>query len=234
MGISGTMLFTTNRFSPTGGGHDRQQDRRGHQDDARRRYAAAAVQQEQVDDRHQHPAVELRVRDRLGEGLGDVERRQHVAEQHRGGDEQERQNLDLLAPAVAEPAWIDAEARAPDLEDRPRHEERDEQASRHDAREEEPAERCRRRDAVEDAVEDEGDGGRDQDAERAARADRSGRHRVRVATLAHLSDAHLADRGTGRGRRSGQRGEKRAGPRKDTTLPVLVSVPSATPICSAS
>jgi hypothetical protein len=50
-----------------------------------------------------------------------------------------------------------------------------------------------------DAVDDHGDRGRDQDAQRAARRDGACGHPVRIAALAHLGDAHLADGGTGGG-----------------------------------
>ena len=62
-----------------------------------------------------------------------------------------------------------------------------------------------------DAVDDQRDRGRDQDAERAAGADRAGGDARRVAALAHLRHAHLADRSAGRGRRPAERREDRAG-----------------------
>jgi hypothetical protein len=62
-----------------------------------------------------------------------------------------------------------------------------------------------------DAVEDHGDAGRDQDAQRAAGGDRAGGEVGVVAALAHLGDAHLADRRAGRRRGTGERREQRAG-----------------------
>ena len=91
-------------------------------------------------------------------------------------------------------------------EQRPQHEQAGEHQARHDAGEEQAPDRR----LGGDAVEDEGDRRRDQDAERAAGADRSGGDLVRIAAPAHLGDAHLADRRAARGRRAGERGEDRA------------------------
>ena len=78
---------------------------------------------------------------------------------------------------------------------------------RHHAGDEQPADRGLGR----DAVEDEGDRRRNEDAERAARADRAGRDVVGIAAPAHLRDAHLADGGAAGRRGARERGEDRAG-----------------------
>ena len=72
----------------------------GHQDDGGRRDEEAAHQQEEVDQPHQHPAIEVRVGDRLRQRLGEIERGEHVAEQHGGGDD--RQDHHRLAHGVAQ------------------------------------------------------------------------------------------------------------------------------------
>ena len=100
-----------------------------------------------------------------------------------------------------------AEAALPDDEQRPQHEQAGQHQARHHAGEEQPADRG----LGGDAVEDEGDRRRDQDAERAAGADRAGGDVVRIAAAAHLRNAHLADRRAAGRRRAGQRGEDRAG-----------------------
>ena len=100
-----------------------------------------------------------------------------------------------------------AEAALPDDEDRPEHEQAGQHQPRHDPGDEEPADRG----LGGDAVEDEGDRRRDQDAERSAGADRAGGDVVRVAAPAHLRDAHLADGGAAGGRGAGEGGEDRAG-----------------------
>ncbi len=60
-------------------------------------------------------------------------------------------------------------------------------------------------------VEDHGDRRRQQDAERAARRDDSGREAARIAALAHFRNAGRADRRAGRGRGPSHGGEQRAG-----------------------
>ncbi len=100
-----------------------------------------------------------------------------------------------------------AEAALPDDEDRPQHEQAGQHQPRHHAGDEQTADRG----LGGDAVEDEGDRRRNQNAERAAGADRAGGDVVRIAAPAHLRNAHLADgRAAGR-RRAGERGEDRAG-----------------------
>src|SRR3546814_4048187 len=47
------------------------QDRRGHQDDGGRRQEAAGDQQQDIDEQHQHPAVDLQRGDPLRNRLGD-------------------------------------------------------------------------------------------------------------------------------------------------------------------
>src|SRR6185295_850191 len=100
-----------------------------------------------------------------------------------------------------------SEAALPDDENGPQHEQPGEHQARHHAGKEEPADRRLGR----DAVQDEGDRRRDQNAERAARADRTGGNIVRIAALAHLRNAHLADRGAAGGRRAGERSKDGAG-----------------------
>src|SRR6059036_3741614 len=87
-----------------------------------------------------------------------------------------------------------AEAPAPDGEQRPEHE----QARQHEPWNHAGEEQAADRGLGGDAVEDEGDRGRDQDAERAAGAYRAGGDLVRIAAPAHLRDAHLADGGAAR------------------------------------
>ena len=99
-----------------------------------------------------------------------------------------------------------AEAPFPDDEQRPQHE----QQREHDAGQYAGEEKAPDRGLGGDAVEDEGDRRRDQDAERAAGADRPGRDVVGVAAPSHLRNAHLADGRAARGRRAGKRGEHRA------------------------
>ena len=108
---------------------------------------------------------------------------------------------------VAEIRRVRAEAALPDDEQRPQHEQAGQHQARQHAGEEQPADRR----LGGDAVQDERDRRRDQDAERAAGADRAGGDVVRIAAPAHLGDAHLADRRAAGGRRAGQRGEHRAG-----------------------
>ena len=100
-----------------------------------------------------------------------------------------------------------AESPLPDDEDRPQHEHAGQHEARHHAGDEQAADRG----FGGDAVEDKGDRRRNQDAERAAGADRAGGHVVRIAAPPHLRNAHLADgRAAGR-RRAGERGKDGAG-----------------------
>ena len=78
-----------------------------------------------------------------------------------------------------------------------------------------------------DAVEDEGDRRRDQNAERAAGADRAGGDVVRVAAPAHFRNAHLADGGAAGGRRAGERGEDGAGAQVGNHQPARQAVEPA-------
>src|SRR6266545_111753 len=66
---------------------DRQQDRARHQDDRGGRNEKPAHQKEDVDEEHQHPLVRVQVGDTLRQRLREIERREHVTEQHGGGDD---------------------------------------------------------------------------------------------------------------------------------------------------
>ena len=100
-----------------------------------------------------------------------------------------------------------AKAALPDDEQRPQDEQAGEHQPRQHAGKKQPADRG----LGGDPVQDEGDRRRDQDAERAAGADRAGGHVVRVAAPAHFRNAHLADGGAAGGRRARERGKDRAG-----------------------
>ena len=149
-----------------------------------------------------------------GADAGRFRRRRHAAVErihHAEDDQQERRDLrdrlEFFLPRIAEVDGMRAEAALPDDEDRPQHEQAGQHQSRHHAGEEQTADRG----LGGDAVEDEGDRRRDQNAERAAGADRAGGHVVRIAAPAHLRNAHLADGGAAGGRRAGERGEDGAG-----------------------
>ena len=100
-----------------------------------------------------------------------------------------------------------AEAATPDLEQGPQ----DEQSGQHDARQDAGDKQPSDRGLGRDAVKDESDRRRNEDAERTARADRAGRDFIRIAAATHFRDAHFADRGAACRRRACQRGENRAG-----------------------
>ena len=158
------------------------------------------------DDGHQH--AERRA------DAGRLRRRRDAAVEHvhhADDDHDERRDLrdrlEFLLPDIAEVDGVRAEAALPDDEHRPQHEQAGEHQARHHAGEEQPADRG----LGGDAVEDERDRRRDQDAERAAGADRAGGDVVRIAAPAHLRNAHLADGRAAGGRGAGERGEDRAG-----------------------
>ena len=149
-----------------------------------------------------------------GADAGRLRRRRHAAIERvhdAENDEQERRDLrdrlEFFLPGIAKIDRMRAEAALPDDEDRPQHEQAGQHQARHHAGEEQTADRG----FGGDAVEDEGDRRRNQDAERAAGADRAGGHVVRIAAPPHLRNAHLAD-GRAAGRRgAGERGEDGAG-----------------------
>ena len=98
-------------------------------------------------------------------------------------------------------------AASPGVEDRPGDEQGHQQQAGQDAREKQPPDRG----FGGDPVDDHRHRRRDQDAECAAGGDRARGDLVGIAALAHLGDAHLADRGAGGGTGAGHRGEKGAG-----------------------
>ena len=100
-----------------------------------------------------------------------------------------------------------AEAPLPDDKDGPQYEHAGQHEAGHHAGKEQTADRGFRG----NAVEDEGDRRRNQDSERAAGANRTGRHVVRISAPPHFRDAHLADGGAAGGRGAGERGEDGAG-----------------------
>ena len=130
---------------------------------------------------------------------------------HADDDGEERRDLrdraEFFLPGVAEVRRVRAEAAAPDREHRPQHEQPGQHGAGNHAGDEQPADRG----LGGDAVEDEGDRRRNENAERAAGADRAGGDLVRIAAAAHLRNAHLADGGAAGGRRAGERREDRAG-----------------------
>ena len=96
---------------------------------------------------------------------------------------------------------------AAELDHHPDDEQRGEQQAGTDTGDEQLADRL----LGDDAIEDQGQRGRDQDAQRAAGRDDAGRQSGRIAALAHLGNARGTDRRTGGGTRSAHRGEHRAG-----------------------
>src|SRR5690606_5001111 len=130
---------------------------------------------------------------------------------HADDDQQERgdlgDRLEFLPPRIAEVGGVRTEAALPQDEDRPQDEQPGQQYAGQYAGEEQSADRG----FGGDAVKDQRDRWRDQDAERTAGADRAGGDVVGVAAAAHLRDAHLADGGAAGRRGTGQRREDRAG-----------------------
>src|SRR6185437_14336054 len=90
------------------------------------------------------------------------------------------------APVTAQRTTI----RAMRLESDPQREKTGEKDAGHDAGDEQLTDRL----LDDDAVQDERDRRRNEDAERAARGDESAGEAARIAALAHLGNAHRADR----------------------------------------
>ena len=130
---------------------------------------------------------------------------------------------EFFLPAVAEIHGVRAEAAFPDREYRPHNEQTGEHDAGDHAGNEQPADRS----LGGDAVEDEGDRRRNQNAERAAGADRAGGDLVRVAAPAHFRNAHLADGGAAGGRRAGERGKDGAGAQVGNHQPARQAVEPA-------
>ena len=75
-------------------------NRGGHEDDCCWWNKEPADEQEHVDHSHEKPAIDLHVGNGLGKPLREVERSQHVAEQHGGGND--RQDHHRLSCRVAQ------------------------------------------------------------------------------------------------------------------------------------
>jgi hypothetical protein len=142
-----------------------------------------------------------------------VEGDHHHGDQHDEG-QQARQRLEPLAPG--EKLGLEQFARRAALarrlllarggEHHPQGEDRGEQDAGDDAGDEQLADRL----LGDDAVDDQRQRGRDEDAQRAAGGDEAGGQFLRVAALPHLRDAHAAHGGAGGRAGAAHGGEHRA------------------------
>jgi hypothetical protein len=100
--------------------------------------------------------------------------------------------------------------RAAGIQQRPEHGVAHEQGDHHDAGQNSGDEQARDRYLGHEAVDDEHDRRRDEQAEGARAGERAQDHALVIAPLAQLGDGDLADGGAGRGRRAGDGGEDAA------------------------